>query len=216
METQMITLEKLLQESISHHGRLCPRQVLGVRIGLAGGTAMDMEVPRQDKRLLVIVETDGCFISGVEVATGCAVRHRTLRVEDYGKVAATFVDVDSERVVRVAPCSDVRQRAHDYAPDENQRYYAMLKGYQRMPTEELLSIDEVVLTMSVKSILSRAGMRVNCHECGEEIINERETVQNGLKLCYSCARPAYYVSALTLEVVTDFLISQDAPVGIGD
>ncbi len=58
--------------------------------------------PRKDKRLLVIVESDGCFVDGVSVTTGCTVGHRTLRVEDYGKVAATFVDVSSERALRVA------------------------------------------------------------------------------------------------------------------
>jgi len=188
----MIPLEKMLQKSISHHGRLCPRQVLGIRVGLAGSNALGMEVPRGDKILLVIVETDGCFVSGVEVTTGCAVRHRTLRVEDLGKVAATFANVTTGQAVRVAPRLDVRQRAYDYAPGENRRYYAQLQGYQLMPDDELLSIERVLLTRSVADLVSRPGLRVNCDRCGEEIINQREIKLGTQFLCQTCAGYGYY------------------------
>ena len=209
----MDALKHFLAESVSRHKSLCPRQVLGIRIGLAGAAALDMAVPRADKRLLVIVETDGCFVSGVEVVTGCGVGHRTLRVEDYGKVAATFVDVKNSRAVRVAPRLDVRQRAPDYAPDQEGRYNTMLFGYQRMPREELLSIEEVSLIIPLESIVSRAGVRVNCDDCGEEIINEREIIQNGFKLCRSCAGSEYYHSSIPQESITDLLISQKIFVG---
>ena len=114
----MQALDELLRLSASRHAHLCPRQVLGARIGLAGAAALGLDAPRRDKRLLVILETDGCFADGVEVATGCTAGHRTLRIEDYGKIAATFVDVQTEEALRVAPRLDVRQRAYAYAPDE--------------------------------------------------------------------------------------------------
>jgi len=188
----MVPLEKLLQETISNHGRLCPRQVLGIRLGLAGASALSLEVPRQDKRLLVIVETDGCFVSGIEAATGCTVGHRTLRVEDYGKVAATFVDVETGQAWRVAPRLDVRSRAYDYAPGENRRYCAQLRGYQVMPEAELLSIESVQLSVPVADLVSRPGIRVNCDGCGEEIINQREIKLGTQILCRACAGYGYY------------------------
>ena len=61
------------------------------------------ELPQTDKRLYTFVETDGCFADGVMVATGCSLGHRTLRLIDYGKVAATFVDT-RERAKR-ADCT---------------------------------------------------------------------------------------------------------------
>ncbi|MCP4139145.1 MAG: formylmethanofuran dehydrogenase [Chloroflexi bacterium] len=202
----MNILEEILAESASRHKSLCPRQVLGSRVALAGSAAISMDVPRKDKRLLVIVETDGCFVSGIETVTGCGVNHRTLRVEDYGKIAATFINIKTGEAVRVAPRLDVRQRALDYAPDEKRRYYAMLKGYQDMPDEELLSIEEVVLTEPVESIISRAGVRVNCENCGEEIINEREITRDNRVLCRPCASPAYYktVSIRSLPAAVSF------------
>lgn len=185
-------LPDLLAQSAVRHSHLCPRQVLGVRMGLAGATALHMTVPRADKRLLVILETDGCFADGVEVSTGCTVGHRTLRVEDYGKVAATFVEVKTGRAVRLAPCWNVRERARFYASGETRHYFAQLAGYQRMEDDELFSFQEVKLSLPVEAIVSRAGVRVHCDFCREEIINEREIHQGDLILCRWCAGRAYY------------------------
>jgi formylmethanofuran dehydrogenase subunit E len=187
-------LSNLLSVSAARHDHLCPRQVLGVRIGLAGAAALDVKIPQSDKRLLVILETDGCFADGVEAATGCSVGHRTLRVEDYGKVAASFIDTRSERAVRVAPRLDVRQRANLYMPDEARRYFTQLGAYQVMPDEELLTIQEVRLLSSVKDLVSRPGVRVNCTLCSEEIINQREVTRYGMVLCLPCAGSSYYHS----------------------
>ena len=213
LDIHMNALEQLLAKSASRHKSLCPRQVLGIRVGLAGAEALGIDIPRDDKRLLVIVETDGCFVSGVEVSTGCAVCHRTLRVEDYGKLGATFVDVRRRRAVRVAPRVDVRQRALDYATDENRRYFKMLKGYQRMPTEELLSLNEVVLKKPVESIVSRAGVRANCDGCSEEIINEREIIHGNRTLCQACASSAYYQVVPSSEIVSNLQLSDTLEIG---
>lgn len=188
----MINLTTILEKSSAKHTHLCPRQVLGARIGLAGASALGIPLPLRGKRLLIILETDGCFADGVEAATGAAMGHRTLRLEDYGKIAATFVDVKTGTAVRVTPQLDIRQKAHQYAPEERKHYFAQLIGYQRMPDSELLTIQRVNLTTPVESLVSRAGVRVNCAVCGEEIINEREHIQNEQPLCRACAGPAYY------------------------
>lgn len=185
-------LPHLLDISATRHSHLCPRQVLGVRIGLAGVSALTA-TSGKPLRLLVILETDGCFVDGVSAATGCALGKRSLRIEDYGKVAATFVDMTSEQAVRVAPRPDIRQRAHLYAPTETRRYFAQLHGYQVMPEDELLSLQPVRLTRSVAEIMSRAGVRVECAQCGEEIINERQVMVQERTLCRACAGGGYYV-----------------------
>src|SRR5512133_3268241 len=102
----MVSLNEVLQISAARHTHLCPRQVLGARMGLAGAQALGLELPVRSRRLWVILESDGCFADGVEAATGCSVGHRTLRIEDYGKIAATFVDIKQGRAVRVAPFVD--------------------------------------------------------------------------------------------------------------
>lgn len=188
----MSALQTILQTASARHKHLCPRQVLGARIGLAGAAALGLELPRRDKQMLVILETDGCFADGVEVATGCTVGHRTLRVEDYGKVAATFINVKTKQTVRVAPQLDVRTRAQAYAPDEPRHYFAQLHAYQIMPETELLAIQAVVLATPIEVIVSRPGIRVNCEACGEEVINAREVQIGERILCRACAGDGYY------------------------
>lgn len=188
----MIDLVALLEISSRDHSHICPRQVLGVRIGLAGLAALGFDSPPGKHRLLVIAETDGCFVDGLAAAAQCSVGHRTLRIEDYGKIAATFVDTQTENAVRIAPRLDIRERARIYAPDENKKYFAQLQAYQLMPDEELLSIQKVHLTTRVQAILSRPGIRTNCAFCGEEIINEREITHMGITYCRGCAGQAYY------------------------
>lgn len=185
----------LLQRSAKLHQHLCPRQVLGVRMGLAGGRWLGIDVPQTDKRLLTIVETDGCGADGIAVATGCSLGRRTMYFYDFGKVAATFIDTDTGRAVRVVPSSLSRKLAKTYAPEAEDRWHAYLLGYQRMPDEELLDIREVSLTISVAELLSKDGYRVSCDICGEEIINEREVLRDGLTLCRACAGGRYYYPA---------------------
>jgi formylmethanofuran dehydrogenase subunit E len=150
--------------------------------------------PPTGKRLLIIAETDGCFIDGVSAATDCTPGHRTLRIEDYGKTAAVFVDTANGKAVRISPRLDLRGLASAYAPAEPRRYYAQMQANTIMPLEEMFTIFSVALNASLQTIVSRPGVRFACACCGEEIINER-TVQQGQSLvCYTCAHGGYYSS----------------------
>ncbi len=169
------------------HEHLCPKQVLGVRMGLLAAELLRLEFPVSGKRLFTFVETDGCFVDGVSVVTDCAVGHRTLRVLDYGKVAATFVDIDTNRAIRIRPHLESRTRAFEYAPHASDKWHAQLKGYQVMPDAELFEWKPVTLTVDLTAILSKHGHRVVCAECGEDVINEREVVAEGKVVCRSCA-----------------------------
>ncbi len=188
----MHNIQEYLVKSASSHKKLCPRQVLGVRMGRYAGHLLGFDPLQVDKRLLVIVETDGCFATGVATATGCSIGSRNLRIEDYGKPAATFTDTQLRRSVRIAPRVNVRSLAKEYAPDVPDRWRAMLEGYQRIPDELLLSWQTVELDTSIEAIFSKPGVRTTCEVCGEEIINEREVVYEGRVLCRSCAGFSYY------------------------
>ena len=188
----MNTLQELLQMSAARHSHLCPRQVLGVRMGVAGMRLMGIEAPVGRPTGLVIVETDGCFVDGIEVATGAAVGHRTLRIVDMGKIAATFVDAASGHAVRLAPRAGVRSLAFAYASEKDERYKAQLEGYQVIPDDELFRFENVSLQPALAALLSRPDVRSVCAACGEEIINEREVLRDGKALCRTCADDGYY------------------------
>jgi len=198
----MQDLQTLLNLSArQHHDHLCPRQVLGVRLGMYAADLLGLDLPQDDKRLFVFVETDGCLIDGIAVATGCTVGRRTLRVIDYGKTAATFIDTLTERAIRITPSRESRARAHDYAPNASNRWHAQLAAYQVMPNNELLTAQHVTLTVSLQRIISQHGLRVVCEQCGEDVINERYVMVESKLLCQACAHGAYYEIAKSPSTV---------------
>jgi formylmethanofuran dehydrogenase subunit E len=192
-------LEAMLQKTAARHAHLCPRQVLGVRLGLAALRALGLVdgvyqplFLNADKRLLTIVETDGCGADGIAVATDCQIGRRTLRVLDYGKLAATLVDVPSGRAVRVTPGPRSRELSRVYAPGAPSRWHSYLEAYKIIPDEDLVCLTDVRLNHALDEILSKPGVRAVCDQCHEEIINEREVRWDGTVLCRSCAGDSYY------------------------
>ena len=188
----MHTLDWILSESAKRHKHLCPRQVLGARMGLLAAELLRIELPRSDKRLLVISETDGCAVDGLIAATGCRVGSRTLRILDFGKVAATFTNTCTEESIRIVPRHEARALATQHVPGARNNWEAMLLGYQVILTSELFVVQHVQLDTPLSEIISQPGRKVVCEACKEEIINGREVVKEGLALCRACAGDGYY------------------------
>lgn len=192
----MQELEKLLEAAAAVHGHLCPGQVLGVRMAMAGCRALGIEEPGSDKRLLVYVEIDRCAADAISAVTGCRLGKRTLKHVDYGKLAATFVDTFTGRAVRVAVLEEARERAPAYAPHvTGDRHAVQTAAYRVMPDEELLSVQEVRLVVPEEDLPGPPISRVPCELCGEVINDRREVRVNGQVLCRACAEGAYYEPA---------------------
>ena len=204
----MPTLKDLLEISAAQHRHLCPRQVLGVRMGMYAAEYFGLDLPQRDKRLYTFIETDGCALDGVSVATGCWVGRRTMQVLDFGKMAATFVDTYTDQAVRITPHPEVRQAVFCYAPQAKDHWHAYLEAYRVMPLDELLAAQPVSLTVSMRAIISREDARVLCNRCGEEIFNEREVRLEDQVLCRACAGGSYF------ELSSDVCIPQEETVSI--
>jgi formylmethanofuran dehydrogenase subunit E len=124
----MAQLTDLLKHTETLHNHLCPRQVLGVRMGMLAGDLLTLDLPQANKRLFTLVETDGCFADGVAVATGCTLGHRTMRLVDFGKSSATFVDTTTENAMRIYPHPESRVVAANWRPQAASRWHAMLEA----------------------------------------------------------------------------------------
>ncbi len=190
----------LLQASAEHHSHVCPRQVIGVRMGQYAGQLLGLQVPQAGKRLFTFIETDGCMLDGVVAGTGCTVGRRTMHIYDFGKMAASFVDRETEQAVRIAPNPQARESCPQYAPDAADHWHAYVYAYQVMPVDRLLVAQLIHLTVSMEAIISRKKARAVCDCCGEEIFNDREVVANGTVLCRACAGQAYYAARQTVAV----------------
>src|SRR5438270_4762922 len=100
----MADLEALLAEAEQAHGHLCAGQVLGVRMAMLGLARLGINDPKgtDRKRLVTFVEIDRCMTDAISVVTGCRLGKRAMKFRDWGKVAATFCDLESGRAVRVS------------------------------------------------------------------------------------------------------------------
>lgn len=182
--------EALLAEAVAFHGHLCPGQVLGVRLTVAGCREVGVLRPREaGKRLVVFVEVDRCATDAVEALTGVSLGKGTLRHVDYGKMAATFVDTVRGTAVRVAVRDEARALAPRYAPGIPEPRRAQIAAYRVMPEDELLRIEHVVVD---PARLERRRERVSCADCGEGITYGRAVRRNGQDLCRACAGEGYY------------------------
>ena len=161
-------------------------------MGLLAREISDLDLPRNDKKLLTISETDGCTVDGLIAATGCHVGGRTLRILDFGKVAAAFIDTKTEEAIRIVPRPEIRILARRYASQAKNKWESMLLGYQQMPDEVLFKVKQVELYTPVSEILGRPGKKAICEFCGEEIINGREVIRKTMVMCQACVGNPYY------------------------
>ncbi|MBI2887959.1 MAG: molybdopterin-guanine dinucleotide biosynthesis protein B [Chloroflexi bacterium] len=189
---------RFLSAAAALHGHLCAGQVLGVRMALRGCQELEITPPDREKRLLVFVEIDRCATDAISVVTGCKLGARTLKFLDYGKLAATFLDLRTGRAVRVAAREDAREHALSYEPEETDPLQAQLQAYQVMPDEELFAVQPVRVQLPEQDLPGRPRARVRCQECQEGINDGREVVRGERVLCRSCASGVTYYSPVHL------------------
>src|SRR5690348_18469475 len=100
----MESVDTYLREAEIAHGHLCAGQALGVGMAMAGPARLGSRDPRgaDRKRLVTYIEIDRCATDAIGVVTGCRLGKRALKFFDWGKLAATFVDLESGRAIRVS------------------------------------------------------------------------------------------------------------------
>ena len=187
----MQNLDELLQEAAVAHGHLCAGQVLGVRMAMLGCNRLGIADPRgkDRKRLVTFVEIDRCATDALGVVTGCRLGKRALKFLDWGKMAATFVDLESDRAVRICARESSKEAARQlHSEIENKNQQQML-AYRELPENVLFTEQWVQVPLDAKEFPGYKGDRVACSICGEGINYERYTVRDGQKLCHGCASP---------------------------
>jgi formylmethanofuran dehydrogenase subunit E len=188
----MKTLGEYLALAEQAHGHICAGQVLGVRLALCGLRELGIHDPIADrKRLVTYVEIDRCVTDAVALVANCRLGKRALKFRDWGKVAATFVDLQTGRAVRVAAREDSKEKARAMFP-ELDKEQGQQKAYGELPDDALFDRKWVRVTVAPEDLPGFKGPRVVCAECGEGINFKREVIVNGRALCGACAGGRYY------------------------
>ena len=192
----MKTLDEYLREAEVAHGHLCAGQVLGVRLALLGLRRLEIADPRgaDRKRLVTFVEIDRCATDAISLVTGCRLGKRALKFRDWGKMAATFVDVGTGRAVRIAARESSKARARDLHPEMENKNQQQMLAYREMPDEELFDCKPVKVALPPEEFPGYRAERVVCEACGEGVNFRREVQRQGKTLCRGCAGERYYQS----------------------
>jgi len=190
----MKSLDQYLEEAAVVHGHICAGQVLGVRLAMHGLRLLGIDDPQgaDRKRIVTFVEIDRCATDAVGLVTSCRLGKRALKFRDWGKMAATFVDLEKHRAVRVAALESSKAVAREMHPELDNKNKQQMLAYREMPDEQLFSHEWVQVDLPEQEFPGFKGDRIVCAECGEGIAFKREVVRDGRTLCRGCAGERYY------------------------
>ena len=195
----MLSLDEYLREAEVAHGHLCAGQVLGVRLAMLGLEKLGIDDPRgkDRKRLVTFVEIDRCATDAIAVVTGCRLGKRALKFRDWGKMAATFVDlgikdVSTGKAIRIAAKESSKALARTMHPEIESKNQQQMLAYREMPEDDLFTKQWVKVELPAEEFPGYKGERIVCAECGEGINFRREVSLDGRVLCRACAGEQYY------------------------
>jgi formylmethanofuran dehydrogenase subunit E len=201
----MQSLDALLREAEIAHGHLCAGQILGVRMAMLGCSLLGIDEPRSGpdrKRLVTFVEIDRCATDAIAVVTGCRLGKRALKFRDWGKMAASFLDlgrpanpelnleaIPGGRAIRIAALETSKDRARELYPHIEGKNAQQMLAYRELPDAELFSTQWVAIPLHPREMPGYKSARITCAVCGEGINYDREVTLDGSTLCQSCAFP---------------------------
>jgi formylmethanofuran dehydrogenase subunit E len=187
----MQTFDELLREAEIAHGHLCAGQILGVRMAMLSCRRLGIDDPKgaDRKRLVTFVEIDRCATDAIAVVTGCRLGKRALKFRDWGKMAATFLDLKTDKAVRIAALESSKQRARDLYPQIENKNQQQMLAYRELPDEDLFSEQWVHVPMHPRELPGYKSARIACAICGEGINYDRQVEINGEMICQGCAHP---------------------------
>ena len=171
-----------LKKAHEFHGHTCTGIIFGIRLARAGLEYLGIEDPAENKDFIVYLEADRCLSDAVQSVTGCTLGRRRLKWLDYGKMAASFIDMNTQKGVRIAVDN------HDDPPDgEDPVAY-----WRKLPKEQLFKFEPITVNLKPEDLPGRPTKKAYCEVCHERINDGRDVLKDGQVLCKACANGTYY------------------------
>lgn len=168
-----------------------------MRLAMLGLRKLAIDDPQGNdrKRLVTFVEIDRCATDAVAVVTGCRLGKRALKFRDWGKVAATFVDVSNGKAIRIAAKESSKALARQMHPEISDKNQQQMRAYREIADDDLFATQWVKVELRPEEFPGYKGERVVCEVCGEGINFRKEVRRDGKLLCRGCAGESYYEPA---------------------
>lgn len=186
----MRSMDEDLKAAVAFHDYFCSGMVIGVRMARLGLEILGIDEPKKFRNLIVFVEMNRCATDAISIITGCTLGRRTLKVVDYGKTAATFVNLSTPEAVRVASITTA-------LPRQDEDVLTFWEGFQ---DEEVLRWEKVFVEIPPEDLPGRTIFSIRCEMCGEQIQDCRDVTFNNMTACKACAGQGYYQELTGQEV----------------
>lgn len=177
-----------LRDAVKYHGHTCMGQVLGVLIAERG---MELIGTRDPHEMIVIAENDRCIADALQVITGTRLGRRSFKLRDYGKMAATFYNMKTEKAYRIWVSGNVTKGKDFHSLPEGEKK-KLLYEVLASKSSKILSSKRVSVSFSQNELPGKPKVVVDCCICGERVMDGKHVSKNGKKLCRSCTDGAYY------------------------
>ncbi|MEW5936802.1 MAG: FmdE family protein [Candidatus Thermoplasmatota archaeon] len=179
-----------LSKAVEYHGHLCMGQVLGVLLAEKGLSLIGTADPRE---MIVIAENDRCIADALQILTGTRLGRRSFKLRDYGKMAATFINLRTGHAYRVWVSGAVTKTGEYHSLQEVEKE-ALLARVIEAGIDEVLSFQPVRVHLSPDELPGYPRRVVRCAVCGEKVMDAKETERDGRLLCRACADRPYYTT----------------------
>jgi len=183
------TYETLVAEAGKFHGDICNGIAIGTRMTMSGLKRIGICDPKgaDRKKLMVFVEIDRCTTDAIMALTGCRPGKRTMKIRDYGKMAATFINLETGKAARVV----IKKTPKPSSGDKEEK-----PDFANAPEEELFTIADVDVPLRPEDMPGKPLRRLPCSRCGETIMDGREVEHQGMTLCIPCSLTKDYYKIL--------------------
>ncbi len=129
----------------------------------------------------------------VSAVTGVRLGKRSLKYVDYGKVAATFLNTETDRAVRIVALEAARTLADERFPEIKDKRQRQFQAYSEATDDDLFKVELVSVVLRDIDLPGSPRSRVICAICGEGVNDGRElTGPDGDPICRGCERGNYY------------------------
>ncbi|KZX15622.1 FmdE, molybdenum formylmethanofuran dehydrogenase operon [Methanobrevibacter cuticularis] len=175
-----------LEKAGKFHGDICGGIISGTKLAMYGLEQLGMDVNKKNKNLMVFLEIDRCMSDAVQAVTGCSLGRRSLKLNNYGKFAATFYDISTGKAIRISDKEDDNFNPIEETTEEKIERYANTLG------KDLFKIQEVEVDIDENELPGKPRDKAICSVCNERIMDGKQEIIEGKILCKSCLDKPYY------------------------
>lgn len=177
-----------LQKAVDYHGHLCLGQVLGVHLAEKG---MEVIGTNDPKKMIVYVENDRCIADAIQILTGTRLGRRSMKLVNYGKMAATFINTDTGAAYRVWVSGKINEmigKVNSNRGEKERQYNLVLQSH----SNDVVSVQKVIVDIPPEDLPGKPKRTVACVQCGEKVMDGKDISSKDGPLCLACAKGPYY------------------------